>query len=225
MEIVILLYKGFTTLDAIGPYEVLCRLPNATVKFAAKEKGIIESEYATTKMIATHSLAEIEKADILLIPGSTMTFTSVAGDEQVLGHIRRLHSTTQLTLSVCSGSVILAAAGLLNGLSATSHWAVLDILKKYGAKPVSERYIRQGKIITAAGVSAGIDMALYITSVLEDEDYAKMIQLVLEYYPEPPVDLAELSAVPKVIEESAINYLRKEILKMGGKLKPLAEVA
>ncbi|HTM93282.1 MAG TPA: DJ-1/PfpI family protein [Flavisolibacter sp.] len=225
MEIVILLYKGFTTLDAIGAYEVLCRLPNASVKFAAKEKGVIESEYTTTKMIATHSLDEIGEADILLIPGSTMTFTSVASDEEVLGHIRRIHTTTQLTVSVCSGSVILAAAGLLNGLSATSHWAILDILKKYGAKPVSERYVRQGKIITAAGVSAGLDMALYITSVLEDEDYAKMIQLVLEYYPEPPVDLEDLSAVPKEIEESAISYLRNEIINMGGKLQAVAEVA
>jgi putative intracellular protease/amidase len=223
MEIIILLYRGFTTLDATGPYEVLCRLPNASVKFVAKEKGVIESEYATTKMIATHSLDEIEKADILLIPGSTMSFASVAGDEQILKHIRRFHSTTQLTLSVCSGSVILAAAGLLKGLSATSHWAALDILTKYGAKPVSERYVRQGKIITAAGVSAGIDMALYISSILEDEDYAKMIQLVLEYYPEPPVDLEELSAVPKEIEESAISYLRNEIMNMGGKLK--AEIA
>lgn len=214
MEIVILLYKGFTTLDAIGPYEVLCRLPNASVKFAAKEKGVIESEYATTKMIATHSLDEIEKADILLVPGSTMSFASVAGDEEVLDHIRRIHTTTQLTLSVCSGSVILAAAGLLKGLSATSHWAVLDILTKYGAKPVSERYVRQGKIITAAGVSAGIDMALYISSILEDEDYAKMIQLVLEYYPEPPVDLEELSAIPKGLEENAISYLRNEIVKL-----------
>lgn len=225
MEIVILLYKGFTTLDAIGAYEVLCRLPDASVKFVAKDKGIIESEYATTKMVATHSLDEIKNADILLIPGSTMTFASVAGDDQILRHIRRLHSTTQLTLSVCSGSVILAAAGLLKGLSATSHWAAMDILTKYGVKPVSERYVRQGKIITAAGVSAGIDMALYITSVLEDEDYAKMIQLVLEYYPEPPVDLEELSAVPKEIEENAISYLRNEIIKMGGRLKAVDEVA
>jgi len=214
MNIVILLYKGFTALDVIGPYEVLTRLPNAEVKFAAKESGIIESEYAAMKMVATHTLAEIEQADILMIPGSTTAFLQVAKDAETLEHIRRIDSTTQWTISVCSGAVILAAAGLLKGRKATSHWGVLNMLEKFGAIPISERYIQQGKIITAAGVSAGIDMALYLTKEIEGEAYAKMVQLVVEYYPQPPLNIPDLSAVPKEIEEAARTFFKEEMQKM-----------
>jgi putative intracellular protease/amidase len=221
MEIVILLYKGFTALDVIGPYEVLCRLPDATVKFAAKEKGIVESEYASMKMVATHTLEEIREADILLIPGSTIGFVAVANDEKILSHVRRIDGTTKWTTSVCTGSIILAAAGLLKGRLATSHWGVLDWLEKYGANPVAERYIQQGKIITGAGVSAGMDMALYLVSIISGEDYAKMLQLVLEYYPDPPVDLPGLAAVPKAIEASAKAFLKSDIQKMSGTVEAL----
>lgn len=214
MEIVILLYKGFTALDVIGPYEVLCRLPGAVIKFAAKQKGIVESEYRSMKVIATHSLAEIETADILLIPGSTTAFLKVMEDGETIYHVQRINNTTQWTVSVCSGALILTAAGLLKDKSATTHWALLNKLETFGALPVSARYVQAGKIITAAGVSAGIDMALYLTSIVAGEEYAKMLQLVTEYYPEPPISTPDLSTIPKTIEASAMIFLKAETMKM-----------
>jgi len=214
MEIVLLLYKGFTALDAIGPYEVLSRLPDAAVKFAAKEKGLVQSEYASLKMMATHSLAEIEMADILLIPGSTTAFLDVVKDGEIIYHIQRIDAMTQWTASVCTGGVILAAAGLLKGKEATTHWAALPLLSQFGATPVSERFLQQGKIITAAGVSAGIDMALYLTKEIEGDSYAKMVQVMVEYYPEPPIDIPDLSAVPKDVENAAREFFKEEMKRM-----------
>ncbi|TKK71999.1 DJ-1/PfpI family protein [Ilyomonas limi] len=214
MDIVILLYKGFTALDVVGPYEVLSRLPNAVVKFVAKQKGIIESEYSSMKMVATHTLEEIENADILMIPGSTTAFLNVVKDAETLHHVQRIDATTQWTISVCSGAVLLAAAGLLKGKAATTHWGLLDMLSKFGANPVAERYIQHGKIITAAGVSAGIDMALYLTKAVAGEAYAKMVQLIIEYYPEPPINISDFSAVPKEVEEAARAFFKKEMMKM-----------
>jgi transcriptional regulator GlxA family with amidase domain len=214
MKIVILLYKGFTAMDAIGAYEILCRLPEADVRFAAKSKGIIESEYAGMKMIATHNLDEIQAADILLVPGSTFAFTQVAQDKEVLQHIQRIDQTTKWTVSVCTGAIILGAAGLLKEKRATTHWAVLDRLPAFGALPKSERYVQDGKLITAAGVSAGIDMALFLTTLIAGEDYAKMVQLVTEYYPAPPVNIPDITAVPEQIEAATKEFLKNEILKM-----------
>jgi transcriptional regulator GlxA family with amidase domain len=214
MQIIILLYKGFTAMDVTGAYEILCRLPNANVTFAAKEKGIIDSEYASMKMVATCSLAEIQDADILLVPGSTFAFTQVAQDKDVLYHLRRLDQKTHWTTSVCTGAVILGAAGLLKGKQATTHWALLDSLSQFGAFPKSERYVRDGKLVSAAGVSAGIDMALYLSSLVVDEDYAKMLQLVTEYYPEPPLNIPDMIAVPKQTEADARDFLKSEIRKM-----------
>jgi transcriptional regulator GlxA family with amidase domain len=211
MEIVILLYPGFTALDVTGPYEVLVRLPNAVVKFAAKEKGIIDSEYPGMKMFASHTLAEIEKADILLIPGSTSAFFKMMKDSEVIRHIQRLDATTKWTTSVCSGAMIMAAAGLLKGKSATTHWALLDRLSTFGANPVAERYVHDGKFITAAGVSAGIDMALYLTATTQGEGYAKMVQLVIEYYPQPPLNVPAITAVPDEVKSAASAYLKEEI--------------
>ena len=216
MEIVIFLYKGFTALDAIGPYEVVSRLPNAKVKFAAKQKGIIESEYPSLKLVAEYALSEIKQTDILLVPGSTQAFLGVSKDKEVLNEIRRIDATTQWTTSVCSGSVILAATGLLNGVPATSHWGALKRLEELGAQPVKERYVRHGKFVTGAGVSAGIDMALYLTTLLEGESYAQMVQLVVEYYPNPPLATKELGAVPTTVVENAKQFLQKEMKMMSG---------
>ena len=214
MKIVILLYKGFTALDVVGPYEVLTRLPDAAVKFAAKEKGVIESEYESMKMIATHSLEEIETADILMIPGSTTGFLKVIKDTEILQHIQRIDKITEWTISVCTGSIILAAAGLLKDKEATSHWAALEMLSNFGAKPVARRYIQQGKIITAAGVSAGIDMALYLTQLIEDENYARMVQMVTEYYPAPPVNIPITETEAKEVQDAARAFFKKEMMKM-----------
>lgn len=222
MEIVILLYRGFTALDVFGPYEVLSRLPDAVVTFAAKEKGLVQGEYAGMKMMATHSLSEIDHADILLVPGSTTAFWDVMKDGDTLYHIQRLDATTQWTTSVCTGGIILAAAGLLKGKAATTHWGALQLLSQFGATPVSERFLQQEKIITAAGVSAGIDMALHLTKTIAGDSYAKMIQLVLEYYPEPPVDIPDLSAVPKDVENAAKAFFKDEMKKMNTDALPVS---
>jgi len=214
MNIVILLYKGFTAMDVVWPYEILCRLPGAKVTFAAKEKGVIDSEYPGMKMVATHSLAETESADILLVPGSTFAFGQVMQDDEILHHIRRIDATSKWTTSVCTGALILAAAGLLKGKPATTHWAVLDTLNSFGARSESKRYVHEGKLITAAGMSAGIDMALYLTSQIVDEDYAKMLQLILEYYPKIPTGISDVSRVPEKIETGARTFLKTEIEKM-----------
>ena len=214
MEILILLYKGFTAMDVVGDYEMLCRLPEAQVKFAAKETGVIESEYASMKMLAAHRLAEIERADILLVPGSTFAFMQVTQHKEVLQHIRRIDQTTAWTVSVCTGSIILGAAGLLKNKQATTHWAMLDKLSQFGAHPKSERYVQDGKLITAAGVSAGMDMGLFLAGLVAGEDYAKMLQLVTEYFPEPPGNIPNLTAVPNQTEADARVFLKGEILKM-----------
>jgi transcriptional regulator GlxA family with amidase domain len=213
MDIIILLYKGFTALDVVGPYDVLSRLPQANVRFAAIEKGLVQSEYVPLRMEATHALAEVKHSDLFVVPGATSGFIEAAENKDLLREINRLHQTTVYTMSVCSGALLLAACGLLENKRATTHWAALPLLRRYGAIPVSERYIRQGKIVTAAGVSAGIDAALYLAKLVAGEEYAKMLQLVIEYYPEPPVNIPPSAAVPKEIEKSAKRFLQKDILK------------
>jgi transcriptional regulator GlxA family with amidase domain len=214
MKIVILLYQGFTAMDVVGAYEVLCRLPEAQVIFAGKQAGLVDSEYPSMKMIASHRLEEIQNADILLVPGSTFAFTKIAQDQEVRQYLQRIHETTQWTVSVCTGSIILGAAGILKGKEATTHWALLDKLHEFGAVPKAERYVQQGKLITAAGVSAGTDMALFLTSLIAGKEYAEMLQLVTEYYPKPPLAAAELSDVSDQTKSSATAFLRKEIAKM-----------
>ncbi|MEO6548642.1 MAG: DJ-1/PfpI family protein [Ferruginibacter sp.] len=188
MEIVIYIYNGITALDAIGPYEVLSKLPNASVKFVAEEKGVIVSDNHFLKLVAEYDISEIEKADILLIPGSVIGFIREAKKLVVKDWIKRVHKTTKWTVSVCTGSIILASTGLLTGLKASSHWGAIHLLKDYGAIPTPERYVREGKIITSQGVSAGIDMALYLALQIVGSEQAKSYQLLIEYFPQPPLD-------------------------------------
>jgi putative intracellular protease/amidase len=187
MEIVIYLYNGITALDAVGPYEVLSRMPDANIKFVGEKKGPIVSDSHFLKLVADYEISEIERADILLIPGSVIGFLRQARKRHVKDWIKKLHQTTQWTVSVCTGSIILASTGLLQGLEASSHWAVIHLLKDYGAIPTLERFVREGKIITSQGVSAGIDMSLYLASQIVGVEQAKVIQLMIEYFPEPPL--------------------------------------
>lgn len=187
MEIVIYLYNGITALDAVGPYEVLSRLPDANVKFVAETKGPIVTDSHFLKLIADYELSEIESADILLIPGSVIGFLRESKKKNVKEWIKKIHQTTQWTVSVCTGSIILASTGILEGLRASSHWAVIHLLKDYGAIPALERFVREGKIISSQGVSAGIDMGLYLASQIVGVEQAKVIQLMIEYFPEPPL--------------------------------------
>lgn len=213
MNIVIYLYNGLTVLDAVGPYEVLSRLPDANVKFVAREKGLIVSDTHFLKLIADYDISEIQSADILIIPGSVIGFIRESKDAAVLNWIQKIHQTTNWTTSVCSGSVILAAAGILSGKKATSHWGAIHMLKDFGITPSSERYIQEGKIITAQGVSAGIDMALFLVSQIVGVEKAKAYQLFIEYDPNPPFDAGTITKADTDTINLAKTMLSKEAKK------------
>lgn len=200
-------------MDAVGPYEVWSRLPGAQVKFVAREKGLIISDTHFLKIVAEYAISEIQSADILLIPGSVVGFIRESKDPVLLNWIRKIHQTSAWTTSVCSGSIILAAAGVLNGKKASSHWAAMHLLGDYGAVPSSERYIQEGKIITAQGVSAGIDMALYLVGQLVGIEKAKAYQLFIEYDPDPPFESGTLSKADEDTIRLAKIMLQKEAKK------------
>jgi len=187
MRIVIAVFPEFTALDAIGPYEVLRMVPDAEVVFAAAERGVVRTDSGAVGLHADAAFREIDSADVLVVPGGWGT-RALLRDESALEWVRAVHETTRWTTSVCTGSLVLAAAGLLDGLEATTHWAVVETLEKLGARYTPRRVVPQGKIITAAGVSAGIDMALTLAERIAGEDWAKAIQLRIEYDPQPPFD-------------------------------------
>jgi putative intracellular protease/amidase len=200
MDIAILLYQRLTALDAIGPYEVLSRLPDAHVKFVASEAGPVVTDNGMLTLVARHALEEVERADIVLVPGGPGEVAARAG-EPVLEWLRKVDQTSTWTTSVCTGSLILAAAGLLAGKRATSHWLALEQLGRLGARAVSERAVFDGKIVTAAGVSAGIDMALALAARIAGDAVAQAIQLGIEYDPQPPFDAGSPEkAPPEVVE-------------------------
>jgi putative intracellular protease/amidase len=213
MDIAIYIYNGLTALDAVGPYEVLSRLPNANVKFVAKEKGVIVTDTHFLKLVAEYDISEIDKADILVIPGSVVGFIREAKDKELLSWITKINLTSTWTTSVCSGSIILAATGLLKDKKATSHWGVIHLLKEYGSIPTSERYIQEDKIITAQGVSAGIDMSLYLASQIVGIEKAKAYQLFIEYDPKPPFDSGNVNQADLATVELAKKILGKEAKK------------
>ncbi|MCX7569155.1 DJ-1/PfpI family protein [Tumebacillus sp. DT12] len=209
MEIVILLFEGMTALDALGPYEVLSKMPGATVRFAAKKSGIITPDSGVSFLNADHKLKDIETADILVIPGGhPLAVKPMMEDEETLAFIRRLHATSKWTTSVCTGSLILGAAGLLQGLQATTHWACHDILAEYGATPTLQRVVQQGKIITAAGVSSGIDMGLTLAALEYGDESGMWIQLMIEYDPQPPFDAGSPEKAPAHLVESVRQAVR-----------------
>jgi putative intracellular protease/amidase len=200
MEIAILLFDRLTALDAVGPYEVLSRIPGATVKFVAKEPGPKRTDVGSLALVADYALDQVPAPDIIVIPGGPGQ-TALMDDEPVLNWIRRAHETSKWTTSVCTGSLVLGAAGLLSGLKATSHWLAYDALRSLGAEAVSDRVASEGKIITAAGVSAGIDMALTLVARECGEDLARAIQLGIEYDPQPPFDAGSPEKAPAHIVE------------------------
>jgi len=189
LNIAIYIYKGITALDAIGPYEVFSRLPDAHVYFTGEKRKSYETDTGFISLTAEYSMSDVDSAEILVIPGSTISFIKEMKKSKVLNWVKQIHETSRYTTSVCTGSLILAAADLLNGKKATSHWAASHMLKEYGAELSSDRYVHDGKIITSQGVSAGIDMALYIVKDILGEDKAKAYQLILEYFPDPPLSL------------------------------------
>jgi putative intracellular protease/amidase len=187
VDIAIPIFDGITALDAIGPYEVLARLPGARVHFLALEPGAKRTGNQMLALTADGALSDLPHPEVIVFPGGHGTDT-VMHDEAVLAWVRTAHESSRWTTSVCTGSLVLGAAGILNGLEATTHWMYLDQLAELGATPVSRRVVEQGKVITAAGVSSGIDMALMLAAHIAGEDVAQAIQLRIEYDPQPPFD-------------------------------------
>jgi putative intracellular protease/amidase len=216
-QIAIVIYPGCTALDFIGPYEVLRWLPDAEVRFVWHEPGPITADSGVLLVGATHSFAETPSPDVILVPGG-MTTVEHARDEALLDWVRQAHRTATWTASVCSGSIVLAAAGLLNGKRATSHWMALPILKALGAIAVGDERVvaaeRHGKkIITSAGVSAGIDLALWLAGQIGGDDRAKVIQLSMEYDPQPPFDCGHMSKASAKQKAAATALMAREIAK------------
>lgn len=203
MEIAILVFDDVTALDAVGPYEVLKFIPGASIRFIAQEPGQIRMNGDSLSLIADYSLEDVTSPDIVLIPGGPGV-TAYMGDQALLDWIRSVHRTTRWTTSVCTGSLILAAAGILRGMKATSHWLALDSLRAFGVEPINQRVVRDGKIITAAGVSAGIDMALTLAGLECGNQTAQAIQLGIEYDPQPPFNAGSPLTAPAGI----VNLLR-----------------
>lgn len=206
MQITFLFYEGMTTLDIIGPHEVLARLPNVTVQRVAKRAGAVRAGFDLA-LTAEYALSQITQTDILVVPGGGEA-TSLSHEPDILNWIKAIHKTTQWTTSVCTGSLILGAAGILQGKQATTHWAVLDRLSVWGAIPVSQRIVEDGKIMTAAGVSAGIDMALLLAGKIAGEQVAETIQLGIEYDPEPPFNAGS----PHKVKPEIVASLKERLL-------------
>jgi putative intracellular protease/amidase len=206
MQIVIPIYDRFTALDAVGPYEVLSRVPGATVTFAGVEQREYTTDTGMLTLRADAALADIPSPEVMVVPGGPGS-SDAARDEALLDWVRKAHETTEWTTSVCTGSEVLGAAGILDGLAATTYWADMEMLEQYGATATHERVVEQGKIVTAAGVSSGIDMALTLVARMTHVEVAKAVQLGIEYDPEPPFD----SGSTKTASQETIDLVRATI--------------
>jgi transcriptional regulator GlxA family with amidase domain len=200
VDIAITLYDGFTALDAVGPYEVLGRLPDARITFVATRPGPIRTDQASLALVAEASLAETSRPDLVLVPGGPGRLAG-EGHDELVEWLRRVDAITTWTTSVCTGALFLAAAGLLTGRSATTHWSAREELAAYGAAVSEQRVVRDGKYVTAAGVSAGIDMALTLAGILSGDRTAQAIQLGIEYDPQPPYRAGSpVTAPPEIVD-------------------------
>jgi putative intracellular protease/amidase len=209
MNIAIVLYDRFTALDAIGPYEVLSRLPGASVAFVATEAGPVSTDNGMLTILAERSLEQAGQPDIVLVPGGPGEVAARAGGA-TLDWLKQVDQTSTWTTSVCTGSLILAAAGLLEGKRATTHWLAMDELGRLGAEPVQERVVFDGKLVTAAGVSAGIDMALTLAARIAGDTVAQAIQLGIEYDPQPPFNAGSPRTAPADVVELLRSLSRFE---------------
>lgn len=202
MQIACLVYDGFTATDVIGPFDVLSRIPGAETVFVGTEVALQRNDNGVLGVQADRALEEVPTPDVIVVPGGMEGTRRAAQDERILDWLRSAHASTRFTTSVCTGSLILGAAGLLDGLDATTHWAAANELEHTGARYVAKRWMAhpEQRIVTAAGVSAGIDMAIMLVAELADEGVARAIQLGLEYDPQPPYDVGSPDkAGPEVI--------------------------
>ncbi|MCH2096495.1 MAG: DJ-1/PfpI family protein [Rhodobacteraceae bacterium] len=204
MQIAIVVYPGFTALDALGPYEVFKMLPGAEIRFVAKNIGPVATDRGLLLVGATHSFKETPNPDIVLIPGSEAHTALAATDRHLTTWLRHAHKGTRYTTSVCSGAIVLAATGLLKDKPATSHWAAMGALKRLGAVPQPEqRVVQSGKIWTAAGVSAGIDLAFTLVEDMAGRAVAERIQLMIEYDPQPPQNAGHMNKASDSVAHAA----------------------
>jgi transcriptional regulator GlxA family with amidase domain len=197
VQIAIPLFERVTALDAIGPYEALSRLPGAEVLFVAAHPGSKRTDTGALALTADRGLREVAQPDIVVVPGGRGTRDQP--HDELLAWLRRAHQTSRWTTSVCTGALLLGAAGILEGLRATTHWLFFDQLRQFGAEPTLERVVAEGKVITAAGVSSGIDMALRLVQLIAGDEVAQAIQLSIEYDPQPPLDAGSPAKAPQPI--------------------------
>jgi len=209
MNIAIPLFDRLTALDGIGPYEVLQRLPGATVTFVAERKGEFRTDNGFLGLNADATYDEVPRPDVIVVPGGIGTRAIVEDEDHPLTKwVAAAHPTTRFTTSVCTGALVLGKAGLLNGLTATTHWGAYDALRKLGATPTEERVVEHldDRIVTAAGVSSGIDMALRLSELLVDADAARAMQLMIEYDPQPPFDAGSVAKAGDDVMARLVAY-------------------
>lgn len=200
MQIAIVLFDQFTALDAVGPYEILSRVPGAETVFVAERAGEVRNDSGSLALLADHTFAEVPAPDVVIVPGGPGQSAQME-NETLLGWLRTADTTSTWTTSVCTGSLLLAAAGLLNGRRATSHWLALEVLKTYEVEPTGERVVFDGKYVTAAGVSSGIDMGLTLLGRIAGDEHAQAVQLLTEYDPQPPYDAGSPEKAPAALVE------------------------
>ncbi|KAI5075626.1 hypothetical protein GOP47_0009702 [Adiantum capillus-veneris] len=216
LVVAIPLYHRFTALDGVGPYELLHAVPGVTVLFVSAQAGeAVTADLGMLHLLSTASFQDLPRPDIIVVPGGPGTHGALQ-DPVFMDWLKKAHETSSYTTSVCSGSLALAAAGLLQGLEATSHWSCYEDLAKLGAVPTDKRVVQQGKIITSAGVSSGIDMALHLIALLKGEEMAKMVQLLVEYDPQPPYDAGS----PKKAGEALMAKTQELAKRFGNALPP-----
>ncbi len=206
-RIAIPLFDRLTALDAIGPYETLQRLPGATVTFVAERTGEFRTDNGFLGLVADATYDDLPDPEVVVVPGGVGT-RALLDDHPILDWVRTAHETSRFTTSVCTGSLVLGAAGLLDGLTATTHWGAYGALEKHGATATADRVVEHldERIITAAGVSSGIDMALRLSELLVDDIAAKAMQLMIEYDPQPPFDAGNVDAAGDEVMARLIEY-------------------
>lgn len=223
MQVAIPIYDGFTALDAVGPYDVLQQMPGAEVVFCAPEARVHRTETSQLGVMADRPFSEVTDPDIVVVPGGLGNRRWLGAPNVYTEWLAEIDRCTTWTTSVCTGSLLLAAAGLLNGVDATTHWAARDVLAHLGANPVAERVVERGKIVTAAGVSSGIDMALILASRILGDDAARAIQLAIEYDPDPPFDTGSLEKAPPELAETVRAAMGRQDAEVSARLGGVPE--
>jgi transcriptional regulator GlxA family with amidase domain len=201
MQVTILIFDGVTALDAVGPSEVFRSVPGWQVRFVGPEEGAVRTESGELGLLADAAMESVARPEIVLVPGGRGN-RRLLDDERVLGWLREVHEHTRWTTSVCTGSLVLAAAGLLEGRRATGHWLYMDMLRELGADAIGGRFVEDGKLVTAAGVSAGIDMALHLVGREAGPEVAQAVQLAIEYDPQPPFEAGSPDKAPAAVVEA-----------------------